>query len=798
MEANELNKLSENRTNLKTEDKTGKSNNPSDDQTSKETILTESVEEKAESKTDSGTTVSKTSDTSAADGQQAEGKESVKSNIVSEKDDEEQISDTNDKKTPSAKDEIAEKPEAAQVDKTSEKTEEDTVSSLHADEKEEVKEEEKESKEEKKEEVKGEEKQKEEEEESKEEKKEEVKGEEKQEEKEEDKQQKKEEKKTDSPVDSNTDTTSKKDEAEKTADSSKAERPKEMDYTVLSREELISKFKELLKSFPLSVVRAHLEAIRLIFDKKTGEFEEEALKKFLESGEAKEAFTPPLDPLKKEFATLFSDYRNKRDMERKALEIEKENNLKAKYEVIEGIKDLINRQESLNVTFQEFRALQQRWREIGPVHQSKLHDLWETFHLHVENFYNFIKINNELRDLDLKKNYESKLALCEKAETLLLEPSPVRAFKTLQKYHDQWREIGPVPRDKKEELWERFKSITAKINLRQQEHFESLRNQLQKNLEAKTELCERAEALLQLNITSPREWESKSKQLIDLQQIWKTIGFAPKKDNHLVYDRFRKTCDEFFNRKREFFRNYKEVQQNNLQLKTELCIQAEAMKESKDWRITTEEYIRIQRKWKEIGPVPRKHSDAIWKRFREACDYFFNRKSEFFSNIDEEQNKNLKLKEELIEELINFVPKDDTEECFKILQDFQRRWSAIGFVPIKEKNRINQEFRNHINQKFDHLNLDEVNKSLQKFRNKLENWKASEQFNNKIGQERNKVMMKLKQLENDIDLWENNIGFFIKSKNSEALVREFKNKIENGKRNIKLLNKKLDLIDEML
>lgn len=566
----------------------------------------------------------------------------------------------------------------------------------------------------------------------------------------------------------------------------------------LSREKLFEKFKDLLRHHSFPDVKDHLEAIREQFEISTKEMEEEIHRKFIESGEPEENYSAPIDQLNKDFAALLYEFKQKKDEIRQSLENEKEKNLQAKYEVIEGIKDLLNRQESLNDTFQEFRTLQQRWREIGPVPQNKIHDLWETFHLHVENFYNYIKINNELRDLDLKKNFEAKVALSEKAEALILEPSVVKAFKTLQKYHDQWREIGPVPREKKEEIWERFKAATAKINQRQQEHFDSLKNQLKKNLEAKTELCEKAEALLTGNITTPKEWEEKSKQLIDLQQIWKTIGFAPKKENNLVYDRFRKACDEFFNHKRDYFKNYKEDQLNNLQLKTELCIQAEAMKESNDWKKTTDEFIRIQKKWKEIGPVPRKQSDIIWKRFREACDYFFERKSHFFSHIDVEQDNNLKLKEAILEELRTFEPKEDSEDCFNILQDIQRRWAEIGFVPIKEKERINQEFRNLINHQFDKLNLDEVNKNLQKFRNKLENWKNSDQFNEKIGQERNKIILKLKQLEGDIVVWENNIGFFAKSKNSDALVRDFTHKIESGKRNIKLLNKKLDLIEEML
>lgn len=574
--------------------------------------------------------------------------------------------------------------------------------------------------------------------------------------------------------------------------------PAREDYSHLDRENLVAKFRQLLKEQPISDLKPAVDALRKVFDKASEEIENKAKAAFVASGEPEELFVHQPDNLQKEFSALLFEYRSKRDSERQSLEHEKEKNLAAKYEVIEGIKDLLNRQESLNETFQEFRDLQQRWRDIGPVPQGKLHDLWETFHLHVENFYNYIKINNELRDLDLKKNYEEKVALCEKAEELLLEESPVKAFKALQKLHDQWREVGPVPREKKEELWERFKAATGKINQRQQEHFESLKNQLKKNLEAKIELCEKAEVLLAEELHSPKEWEEKSKQLIDLQQIWKTIGFAPKKDNNLVYERFRKACDGFFNSKREFFKSYKDEQQNNLQLKTELCIQAEAMKESNDWKKTTDEYIRIQKKWKEIGPVPRKQSDIVWKRFRKACDYFFNRKKDFFSHIDEEQDKNLEAKEALIAELTAFEIKEDNEKNFEILQDFQRRWSDIGFVPLKEKERINQEFRNLINQKFDHLNLDEVNKNLQKFRNKLENWKAENQFAEKIGQERNRIMLKLKQLENDLVVWENNIGFFAKSKNSDALVRDFQHKIENGKRNMELLNKKLDLIDEML
>lgn len=595
-----------------------------------------------------------------------------------------------------------------------------------------------------------------------------------------------------------TEKTEKPDEAKEVETTNEDEGSDLEEYSSLTREEIIATFRKLLKESPVVKIRNQVAQLRSNFEKTTKELENEERQKFIESGEPAELFVPQPDQLQKDFSALLLEYRTKREEERNKQESSREANLKAKYEVIENIKELINRQESLNETFQEFRSLQQKWHEIGQVPQNELHDLWENYHHHVENFYNYIKINNELRDLDLKKNLETKTELCEKAEALLLEPSVVKAFKTLQKYHDFWRETGPVPRDKKDELWERFKTATAKINQRQQEHFESLRHQLTHNLEAKTELCEKAEELLKVELKSPKEWEEKSKEIIDLQQVWKTIGFAPKKDNKAIYERFRTACDSFFNKKREFFKNYKTQQSENLQLKTELCIQAEAMMESTDWKKTTQLFIDIQKKWKEIGPVSRKQSDVVWKRFRTACDHFFDRKSHFFKHIDKEQEENLKLKEALIEEVNNYQLKEEGEDTISELQKFQKRWIEIGFVPIKEKDRVNQEFRNAINQKFDHLNLDKEDRSLHKYRNKLESWKLTQQFDEKIGSERHKLSNRLKQLESDIVVWENNIGFFAKSKKSEALMRDFKNKIKSGKSNIELLIKKLEIIEEMI
>ncbi|MCU4164891.1 DUF349 domain-containing protein [Carboxylicivirga caseinilyticus] len=570
-----------------------------------------------------------------------------------------------------------------------------------------------------------------------------------------------------------------------------------VDHIMLSKEQLVKRLRDVLKHYPVEKIKEEVEEIKSAFYKKHKAELEDLKRKFVESGELEENFAAPVDNLEIELKDMLQDFKARKAEFNRRIEEERQSNYHAKLDVIEAIKELINGQESLNETFQAFRELQQRWRNIGPIPQDKVHDMWETYNYNIENFYNYIKINKELRDLDLKKNMEAKTELCEKAEKLLLEPTIVKAFKTLQKYHEQWREIGPVPHDKKEELWARFKEATSLINKRHQEYFEGLKDQLQKNLEAKTELCEKAEALITVDLHTPKEWEAKSKELIELQNIWKTIGFAPKKDNNKIYDRFRTACDSFFNAKRDFFKSYKSEQSTNLQLKTELCLQAEAMKNSTDWKRTTDEFIKIQKRWKEIGPVPRKQSDIIWKRFRTACDAFFDHKSNFFNHKDEEQEKNLELKEALIKEVAAFEASENSEENFEKLQDFQHRWNEIGHVPIKDKDRVNQEFRGLINQYFDNLNLDEYHKNVEKFRNKIENYKTNDYAGDKLTQERNKIINKLKQLENDITVWENNIGFFAKSKKSEALVRDFKHKIETGRRNIKLLNKKLDMLEDM-
>ncbi len=578
----------------------------------------------------------------------------------------------------------------------------------------------------------------------------------------------------------------------------KKEKKEAVDYSKYTQVELINALRDVLDNHEDHYdVKAEIDAIKSSFYKIRTENVELAKAEFVKEGGMEEEFVAEEDPYENDIRDLLRRYKQIRIEHNKQLDQEKEGNLKKKYEVIEKIKGLINNEESINKTFNEFRELQNEWREIGLVPQSKMKNLWDLYHFHVENFYDYIKINRELRDLDLKKNLEMKINLCEHAEELLVEPSIIKAFGTLQKYHEQWREIGPVPHENKDDIWERFKTVTAKINKKHQEFFEGRKDEQRKNLEAKTALCEKVEEINSLEPENYKEWDEKSKEIIELQKVWRTIGFAPKKDNNKIYDRFRTACDEFFNKKRDFYSKNKELQQNNLQMKLDLCMQAEALKDSADWKKTTQDLINIQKQWKEIGPVPRKHSDTVWKRFRAACDYFFEKKSEHFSDVDTEQVDNLKLKEELIEEVKNFKSKGKVEENLKSLKEFQRRWTEIGHVPFKKKDDVQNRFREAVNNLYDDLNIDDDKRNLLKFKSKMASFSESNRGQNKMRFEREKYMNKLKQLENDLVLLDNNVGFFAKSKNAESLIADVKNKIELTKQKIETLKEKIRVIDDL-
>lgn len=568
-----------------------------------------------------------------------------------------------------------------------------------------------------------------------------------------------------------------------------------VDYTEYSEVELVNALRDILEKEDLFSYRSSVEDIKNEFYKKHWAKINEQKKAFIEAGGVEEDFKAENNLYEADVRKLLHKFRTRKAEFTKQIEQEKEHNLKEKYEVIEAIRNLVNGKESINQTFQEFKDLQDRWREIGPVPQAKLKDLWDTYHHHVENFYDYIKINRELRDLDLKRNLESKIKLCEKAEELLVETNVVKAFQNLQKYHEQWREIGPVPRENKEDLWERFKAATSTINKKHQDFFESKKKDQNKNLEAKTELCEKVEQIAASKIESHKEWDEKAKEVVELQQVWRTIGFAPKKFNTEIYERFRKACDGFFDLKRQFYAKTKEQLGNNLQLKMDLCVQAETLKDSDDWKKTTDELIKIQKRWKEIGPVPRRQSDTIWKRFRAACDEFFDRKKEFFKDVDQKYDANLKLKEELIAEIEAFELGEDEKADLETLKEFQRKWSVIGHVPFRQKDAIQNKYRDAINAKFNDLRIDERNRDMEKFKSKLEGLSESAAGNRKIDHERDRYMNKLKQLENDLVLLDNNIGFFANTKNAESLIADVHRRIDRTKEQIATLKQKIRFID---
>ena len=373
----------------------------------------------------------------------------------------------------------------------------------------------------------------------------------------------------------------------------------------------------------------------------------------------------------------------------------------------------------------------------------------------------------------------------------MLEPSVVEAFHKLQKLHDEWRETGPVANEYKEVLWERFKAASSRINKQHQEHFESLKGEQVKNLELKTELCAATEELAAQPLTTRKEWNRASDRLLEIQKTWKTIGFAPKKDNNRIYERFRTACDKFFEAKRQFYAGVKAEMEHNLQLKTEICEAAESLMNSEEWKKATDELIALQARWKEIGAVSRRHSDAIWKRFRAACDKFFERKASHFASVDGEYEENLRQKLALLDEM---AAADVKAGGYDVIREFQRRWGEIGFVPIKQKEAIQKRYKEVVDKMFDTLRGSERDRSMDRFKEKVSSLKAS--GDRRLRTERDRLYNKVRQLEQDIALLENNIGFFSKSKNAEAMIAEVRAKIERAKQEMQAAIEKVKLIDQ--
>ena len=515
-----------------------------------------------------------------------------------------------------------------------------------------------------------------------------------------------------------------------------------------------------------------LEAIKSAFYKLLSKLKGES------DGESR-AENDPFEVVEQNFKAIYSDYKRERAEYMSRLEAEREESLKKKKAIIEELKALVEGQEDVSSQFTVFRELQNRWREAGPVPVQSYRDINDTYQLYTEKFYDMVKINRDLRDLDFKKNLEAKEAFCAAAEKLAENENVVNAFHELQKLHEQWKEYGPVAKEKREEIWDRFKAATSVINKKYQAHFEGLKAQQEENLEKKKVLCEKLEEIAEREIKNTADWNQLSKEIESLQAEWRTIGFATKKENQKIYDRFRAACDKFFERKREHYTTIKDSMSANLEKKQAIIEQAEALKSSTEWKKTADQLIALQKQWKEIGAVPRKKSEQLWKRFRAACDEFFaNRDAN--SGCENDYYGNLKSKKRLIEEVRAYQCSEDDAANAAQMRSFNEKWQAIGHVPFKEKDKINDEFRTAMHEKFP---LFAKQRGQANQGHSAKNPKDS-------------LIAKYNALQQDVVTYENNIGFFAASKNSAPLIQQMQQKIDDAKAELRRLEEKIRLEEE--
>ena len=490
----------------------------------------------------------------------------------------------------------------------------------------------------------------------------------------------------------------------------------------------------------------------------------------------------PFAAIEAGFKSLYNTYKKERAEYNRQLDAEREGNLVKKQAIIEDLKALIEEQGDMKDAFPKFREIQNRWRETGPVPQQNYRDINDTYQLHVEKFYDLVQINRELRDLDFRKNLEAKTEFCEQAEALAESPDVVGAFKDLQKLHEQWKEYGPVAKEFRDSIWERFRAATSVINKKYQAHFEGLKEQQASNLEAKTALCEKVESIAEKEIASSNEWNALSKEIEAIQAEWRKIGFATRKDNQKVYDRFRAACDKFFSRKREYYNSFKDSMNDNMAKKLAIIEQAEALKDSTDWKKTSEALIELQKQWKEVGAVPRKKSEQLWKRFRAACDAFFNERDKQ-SKPENDFYGNLKSKRALIAEIEAYDPVD-AEADAEAARSFAERWSAIGFVPFKEKEAVGAAYKSAMQAKFPDFGRGgrrEGGRGMAR----------EPRRSNAPLTEKDKLTLKYNQLQQDIQTYENNIGFFGLSKGAETLKAQMQERIDAAKVELKELENQI-------
>lgn len=562
----------------------------------------------------------------------------------------------------------------------------------------------------------------------------------------------------------------------------------------LTKEEVIARLKEIAGDVE-SVTKAEIDGLKQTFYKLHNAEQEAARKKFAEAGGAPEDYVPTPDPLEEEMKNAMSVIKNKRNELAAEVEKQKEMNLQVKLSIIEELKDLLESPEDANKNYTEFKRLQQQWNEVKLMPQASVNELWKNYQLYVEKFYDLLKLNNEFREYDFKKNLEIKTHLCEAAEKLAEETDVVSAFHQLQKLHQEFRETGPVAKELREEIWARFKAASTAVNRRHQQHFDALKEAEQQNLDQKTVICEIIEGIDYNELTNFAAWDAKTQEIIALQNKWKTIGYAPQKMNVKIFERFRAACDAFFNKKAEFFKTVKENMNENLEKKRALCEKAEALKDSTDWKATADTLVKLQKEWKTIGPVAKKHSDVIWKRFITACDYFFEQKNQAGASQRSEEQANLEKKRAIIAQLEAIGEETEADTAIEQVRTLMKEWNAVGFVPFKDKDKVYKQYHALVDKLFERYNISQSNKKLSSFKNTISN--IQEGSPQALYREREKLMRAYDNMKSELQTYENNLGFLnAASKKGNSLLTELNRKVEKLKTDIDLVKEKIKVIDE--
>ncbi len=567
------------------------------------------------------------------------------------------------------------------------------------------------------------------------------------------------------------------------------EQPK---HTYATKQEVLERVKELAHGEE-TPQKAEVDLLKTVFYKLHLAEREAQMKEYLDNGGNPEEYRVMPDADEEAFKAEMSIIKEKRQKAFIEQEAEKQDNLKKKLDIIEKIKAMITSPEEANKTYQEFKALQQQWKETKAVPAEKANELWRTYQLYTEQFYDLLKLNSEAREYDFKKNLEAKTKLCEAAEKLADEPDVISAFHQLQELHQQYRDTGPVSKDLREEIWNRFKAASTVVNKRHQQHFENLRAQEEDNLTRKTALCEKVEAIAKEENKGSADWEKHTKQIIEIQQEWKTIGFAPQKMNVKIFERFRAACDDFFGRKGEYFKAIKETFAANVEKKKALVEQAQALKDSTDWKSTTDKLINLQKEWKTIGMVPKKIGDQLWNDFLTACNTFFEARNAATAGTRNEERDNLTKKRDIIEQLKQLAEEAGDNLQAKV-QELVDEYATIGHVPFKEKDKIFKEYHTILDKLYNDLNISTARRKLDSFKSNLKN--MAERGANVLDNERARLLRRYDQLRQDINTYENNLGFLnASSKKGNTLIEEMNRKVQKLKDEVELIKQKIKAID---